>query len=499
MPDKHRYILVRCLDEKTYKSIDELFQGDFFVVRINSKNHMMNELYEYEDQTAAVIIDDSVGVHKIITFLEDFYQCHTLKVPLFILDGTIDDTFYNKAISLGADIVIRKPYENDVLKKRVLNLTRFYRDKFRLQLVIDRQTQELKESVQVLNSMKIEVLESLGNLVEFRNLESGEHIYRVRFVTDLLMKEFQRLYPEYGITDEIRSEIDMASILHDVGKISISDNILNKPGPLTDEEFDEMKKHTIYGCNILKKFKGLYTKETYQFYYDVICYHHEKWDGHGYPYGLKGDEIPIWSQIVSVADVYDALTNERVYKKAYSHQQAVDMIHNGECGIFSPKILKCFHNIQEQLHTVTKKIAKETSHVSFLDKGDEQNLVLNNLEKERAYHQAFIELVSDHFFEFDSQYHKVQHYNMLGRGHKEIFKVDMLENIHPDDIDEFRRVLYNTTSKHPTAVTKIRIKNEFGMTGYVNCRVTIRTTWDVYTDKRLGGVGKIEVLDSSES
>lgn len=499
MPDKHRYIMVSCKDEKIYKNLKTVFNGYFFVVRVEHEYEIIDHLDTYEKQIASIIIDDSIGVQKAIHFFELYHHRGGIGVPLFLLDGTIDDTFYNKAISLGVDLVIRKPYDIKVMRERVLELTNFYKDKHRLQWVIDQQTKELKESVQVLNAMKLEVLESLGTLVEFRNLESGEHVYRVRFLTDILAKELQRLYPEYGISDMMRSEITMAAILHDVGKISISDSILNKPGPLTDLEFEEMKKHTIYGCKILKQFKGLYTQDTYHFYYDVIYYHHEKWDGNGYPNGLKGDEIPIWAQVVSLADVYDALTNERVYKKAYSHESAVEMIFNGECGVFNPKLLKCFQNIENQLHTINKKISKIPDHISYLDKSDQQNLVLNGLEKERSYHRAYTELVSDSFFEFDSQYHKLQHFNMLGRAGEEIYTTEMFDKIHPEDVDEFRRVLDLATAKHPTVRVVIRIRDEFAIQGYRKYLVVIRTTWDIYTNQRIGGVGKIEILDSSEN
>lgn len=499
MPDKHRYILVDSKDEKIYKNLKEIFNNDFFVVKVENEQEILDHLDAYEKQAASIIIDDSIGVQKAVHFFELYHHRDGIKVPLFLLDGTIDDTLYNKAISLGVDLVIRKPYDSKILRERVFDVTDFYRDKYRLHWVIDQQTKELKESVQVLNAMKLEVLETLGTLVEFRNLESGEHVYRVRFLTDILTKELQKLYPEYGISDMMRSEIAMAAILHDVGKISISDNILNKPGALTDSEFEEMKKHTIYGCKILKQFKGLYTKDTYQFYYDIIYYHHEKWDGNGYPNGLKGDEIPIWAQVVSLADVYDALTNERVYKKAYSHKSAMEMIFNGECGAFNPKLLKCFQTIQNQLQTINKKVSKIPGHISYLDKSDQQNLVLNSFEKERAYHRAYTELVSDSFFEFDSQYRKLQHFNMLGRAGEEMYTTGILDKIHPEDVDEFKRVLDLATATHPTIRVIIRIRDEFGIHGYRKYLVVIRTTWDMYTNKKIGGVGKIELLDSGEN
>ena len=137
--------------------------------------------------------------------------------------------------------------------------------------------------------------------------------------------------------------------MHDVGKISIPDRILNKPGRLTEEEFEIMKQHTVKGCEILQNIPDIIDEGVYKYSYDICRHHHERWDGRGYPDGLSGDDISIWAQVVSVADVYDALTAERVYKKAFSHEKAVQMIHDGECGTFSPKLLKAFDEVLDDI------------------------------------------------------------------------------------------------------------------------------------------------------
>ena len=143
-----------------------------------------------------------------------------------------------------------------------------------------------------------------------------------------------------------------ASALHDIGKIAIPDNILLKPGKLTDEEYTEMKKHTIYGCQMLEHFKQD-ENEFYRYCYDICRYHHERDDGRGYPDGLQGDEIPVWAQVVSIVDVYDALVNKRVYKEAFDVEEAINMIKEGKCGVFSPKLLKCFEHAKEDLILAT--------------------------------------------------------------------------------------------------------------------------------------------------
>lgn len=140
--------------------------------------------------------------------------------------------------------------------------------------------------------------------------------------------------------------------MHDVGKISVPDAILNKPGRLTSTEFEIMKTHTSLGGELLEHIPQMRELPFFSQAHDIARYHHERWDGRGYPEGLKGDEIPLWAQIVSIADVYDALVSPRCYKKAFTFEQALRMIVNGECGIFNPHILEAFLNIEDKLRDI---------------------------------------------------------------------------------------------------------------------------------------------------
>lgn len=193
------------------------------------------------------------------------------------------------------------------------------------------------------------IIDTLSNLVEFRDLDSGEHIKRTKALTKILLLNLRRRQPKVGLTDESIEKISEAAALHDVGKIAISDTILNKPGRLTAEEFEEMKRHTVKGYEILKALNLSQDEEQMRYSLDISRHHHERWDGMGYPDHLKGDEIPLWSQVVSIVDVYDALVSPRVYKKAYSHETALQMILNGECGSFNPELLECLKESVELL------------------------------------------------------------------------------------------------------------------------------------------------------
>ena len=205
----------------------------------------------------------------------------------------------------------------------------------------------LRERNRELTRINEQIVEMLGDVVEMRNQESGQHIQRVKAFTRVLAMQVQENYPEYGLSREDVELITSASALHDVGKIMIPDQILTKPGRLTPEEFEIMKTHSARGCEVLERAPKNWSERYKELGRDICRHHHEKWDGRGYPDGLKGDEIPIAAQIVSVADCFDALTNERSYKPAFPVEKAYQMILGGECGAFSDKMMQCFRDSRE--------------------------------------------------------------------------------------------------------------------------------------------------------
>lgn len=203
-----------------------------------------------------------------------------------------------------------------------------------------------EKEIRQVNNQLIDVLSSL---VESRDLESGNHIHRIKKVTEILLKEVSRMYPEYALDDDEIDVIVAASAMHDIGKIAIPDTILLKPGKLTAEEFDFMKLHTVKGAEIINNASLIQDKKYYNYCYDICLHHHERFDGKGYPEGLKGDDISIAAQVVSVADVYDALVSKRCYKDAYSEDETIRMILDGECGCFNPKLMECLKKCREDL------------------------------------------------------------------------------------------------------------------------------------------------------
>ena len=183
------------------------------------------------------------------------------------------------------------------------------------------------------------MVEALSTAIEFRSDESGQHVRRIH---DITVHVLRRTPLGAGLTEEEIGLIGMAAITHDVGKIAIPDAILNKPGRLTAEEFEIMKTHTVQGARLLSQIPQMREHAAYRYAHDIALHHHERWDGRGYPEGLSGDEISIWAQIVSLADVYDALSCKRVYKDAFSRETVLEMIRSGQCGVFNPRLLDCF-------------------------------------------------------------------------------------------------------------------------------------------------------------
>lgn len=320
----------------------EIFKSDYDIVEASSGKQAL-EIINGDSSICAVLLDLMMPDINGLNVLEDMNRSGKIEsTPVFLITAEDSEKMLLEGYHLGAIDVITKPFMSHFLKCRIDSVVELYEHRNELEHIVAKQVQRL-------NQMNQSMIETLATVIEFRDAESGEHVRRMCNFTRILMQEVSDIYPEYHLPQVEIDKIVNSSVLHDVGKISISDSILNKPGRLTDEEFEIMKQHTTKGCEILKRMPHIMDEDIYEYSYDICRHHHERWDGRGYPDGLKGDEISIWSQAVSVADVYDALTAERVYKKAFSHETAVEMIMGGKCGTFNPKVLKAFENVLEQM------------------------------------------------------------------------------------------------------------------------------------------------------
>ena len=237
--------------------------------------------------------------------------------------------------------IILRPFDSVIVKKRVQNTLALYANQKRLVNVVVDQVYEKEEN----NNIMIGIL---SNVLGFRNSESSEHILHIKTATEMMLRKLVKVTDAYPLTEADIALITTASSLHDIGKVGIPEEILNKPGRLTDEEFKIMKTHSEIGASLIRDMRFPKDKPLVHTAWEICRWHHERWDGKGYPDGLKGEEIPISAQVVSIVDVYDALTSERCYKKAFDHDTAIQMILDGQCGQFNPVLLKCLKELSLQ-------------------------------------------------------------------------------------------------------------------------------------------------------
>ena len=329
----------------------ELFSADFDVIEAENGRIALDYIIKYGIDIAAVLLDMMMPVMDGLEVLEEMNRIGIIQaVPVIMITGEHDDDKTLQGYQLGIADLVNKPFNSEITYRRVNNVVDLYANKIDLERRLAEQRNALEEQADRLKQSNLFVIDALSTTVEFRSVESGEHIKRMRLVTKNLLDS---LSGEYGISKQQVEVISSASALHDIGKIAIPDSILLKPGRLTKDEFEIMKTHTVRGCEILESLNQMQDEEYYKYGYEICRHHHERWDGNGYPDGLKGEEISIWAQVASLADVYDALTSSRVYKDAYTHDQTMAMILNGECGAFNPKLIRGFVRVQDMLRQVS--------------------------------------------------------------------------------------------------------------------------------------------------
>ena len=311
-------------------------------------------LEERREHIAAVLLDILMPVMDGFQVMEKMKDMGLMeKIPVFLITADSSEESMRRGYQLGAMDIIEKPIVPYFVRRRVESVMELFAARERLSHVVELQGQKLRRQEQEIMNLNDSIIESLSTAIEFRSGESGEHVKRIRYLTRLLLEELNRTgKAEYAFSDREIQQIAQASIMHDVGKIAISDLILNKPGRLTPEEFEIMKTHTVMGCQVLEQIPQYKNNRLYQYAYDICRHHHERWDGKGYPDGLKGREITVWSQAVSVADVFDALTNKRVYKPAIPVPQAMEMICTGQCGAFNPELLEALERILPRIEYI---------------------------------------------------------------------------------------------------------------------------------------------------
>lgn len=336
-------ILVVDDDDLSRELLTQMFEGEYDIIAATDGRQAIREIGKHMKDIMVILLDLIMPVlngYQVLQILNA--EKITDQIPVVLISSEADDVQTElSAYALGAVSVISKPYVAEVVKRNIHNIIGLHTTATELEEVIQNQSEQLHIQQRQMESYNDNLLEAISNIVEFRDLESGTHIRRVKGLTRIFAHTYMQLYPKAGLNKHKIGLIARASVTHDIGKIAIPDSILLKPGRLTDEEREVMQTHTIKGCEILDLLNNVQDSEQLAVSYEICRHHHERDDGKGYPDGLKGDEIPLSAQIVSIADVYDALVSERCYKKPYDKDTAYQMIMDGKCGVFSPKLLKC--------------------------------------------------------------------------------------------------------------------------------------------------------------
>lgn len=336
--------------------LKNMFEDKYRILEADNGDDAIRLIQEAKNSLLIVLLDILMPGKNGFEVLEEARDQSLMKqIPVMLITGDDSAEFEKKGYQMGVADIVHKPFNAHVVVRRVENIIDLYQHKNRLEDMVEEQTRELEQQAKILDETSSQMIDTLGTVVEFRSMESGMHIKRIKLFTQVLIQQVYTQFPEFGLTKEQCKKIVSASAMHDVGKIAIPDRILLKPGRLEREEFEIMKLHTIRGCKILQNLSFLEDQEYYNFCYEICRSHHERYDGKGYPDGLCKDEISIAAQVVSVADVYDALVTERVYKKAFSMETAYQMIQNGECGIFSEKMMFCFEKAKPYFEELVNK------------------------------------------------------------------------------------------------------------------------------------------------
>lgn len=335
-------ILIVDDEEMSRELLSQMFENEYDILTAENGEEAITVLSKHINEIVIILLDLVMPVLNGYQVLQVLNAKKIVdRIPVVLVTAQKDTEVELSCYALGASAVISKPYVAQVVRMQVFNIIEMHKKADTLEEAVDQYKQELDIQKKKLEEYNTNLLEVISNIIESRDLESGTHVKRVKGLTKIMAQTYMQLYRDSGLTRKKIDTIVTASVVHDIGKIAISDTILLKPGRLTDEEYEIMKSHTIKGCDILNMMNDVQDREMLDVSYEICRYHHERYDGKGYPDGLKGDEIPISAQLVSIVDVYDALVSERVYKKAFDKQTAYEMIMDGKCGIFSPKLLKC--------------------------------------------------------------------------------------------------------------------------------------------------------------
>ncbi len=507
MSKEHKPKILIVDDNETNRTMLAAMLGDEYdFLEADDGLPCIDILQQRSPELCLVLLDNIMPKMRGLQVLEIMNANHWIEdVPVIMISSDDSVEYVERAYELGVTEFISRPFNALIVRKRVVNTIMLSSKQKKLVSMVADQIYEKEQR----SSLMIDIL---SHIVEFRNGESGLHVLHVRTLTELLLNRLVQKTDRYSLTPADISMISTASALHDIGKIAIDEAILNKPGKLTDEEFAIMKTHSLVGADMLKGLPIHQNEPLVKEAYDICRWHHERYDGRGYPDGLKGDEIPISAQIVALADVYDALTSKRVYKPPFTHEKAVEMITGGQCGVFNPLVLECLSEIsndiqielnnndpQRRNRSELRNIAQEMSRHEELT-ASERTLQL--LEHERMKYSFFAALTQEIQFEYTTSpaMLTLSTWGAQRLGLDEIIMDPMhnervLDQINLKNCTELADALRSTSPEHPDVTQDCRIDCGGELRWF---QIIARAIWSSDEPPRYtGAIGKaIDIHDS---
>lgn len=501
MKDK---VLIVDDSELNREFLSDILEDDYELLLSENGFDALMQMKNNLNDIALVLLDlvmPEMDGFKVLSYMKKYNWIQD--IPVVIISSDFSAENIEKAYELGAEDFINRPFNVSIVKRRVSNLITLYAKQKKLKRIVTQQIYEKEKRSNLMISI-------LSHIVEFRNGESGMHVLHINNITEKLLHSLVRNHEDIRLSSSEIALIRTASSLHDIGKISIPTEILNKPGRLTQEEFEIMKTHSQIGSDMLSSLKLGKKDPLIQVSYEICRWHHERWDGRGYPDGLKGDEIPLSAQVVSLADVYDALTSERCYKKAIPHEEAMQMILDGKCGAFNPKLLAALIDIEDDLKEETHKYvpsdaASEVDDaVKVLQNYDElsvTNQMMEQLEIEQKKISFFTDKLSNITFVYNTNL------DMIFFSKKDALRLNAPEVVlnplsnkgiisekYKKALEEFIELAKNTTCEKPDFEFEcnLTIDGEEKI-----CHCICRTMWLMKTKAEFAGV--VGIIDQERN
>jgi putative two-component system response regulator len=491
-------LLIVDSDEHDRAILREMFRDRFGMLEACDVPSALEMLERHRASVALLFLNISLPGADGFEMLREMHARGFLPgIPVMMIASGISPERAGAAIRLGVSDFVEQPMNPEIVQRRAQRLVEFERERASVEELVEARTSDIRRANRY-------AIEALSTIVEFRSGETAQHTRRVSLVTRLFCQALSLHYMEYNLTDAMIDDIVCASALHDVGMIAVPESILNKPGRLTDEEFEIMKRHTIYGAQVIERISSIGGERFFSYCRDICLCHHERWDGNGYPGGLKGDAIPIWAQVVALADVYEALTSERVYKPPFTHEQALDMIGDGDCGAFSPKLLATLGLIKVRIRGALDELVTSGDQAP----GDSPNEVagqraLKLLEHEREQYKTYAslsgEVLLDYEFESDTLSFSGRfsdHFDGDTVLHHPLSDEALGHYVYPGDREALENAIRGASQGNPTIKIDLRLLTTRGW--YEWYEGVVRTLWSSEgTGKCVRALGKLTNIDQA--